>query len=239
MYSAGRGVPRADLRAAPAPTSIGAPATRRAVRVNAWSAGALTFGILAVSFALGTVAHSQAVAPAITPARISIDNPIAPGSTVDLPSIVVRNHGTEPLTTTMGVVIDGEDGEDTRDWIRFDPANFDLDVGEARVVDLTLEVPDDVLLGPRVVRLRASARQDTQTTGVAVGITAAVASLLVFDVGWPPEGVIEASSRAAEGSSLQFLIAVPLAILAGAASWSLMTFLGRYEFVVRRKPPPD
>ncbi len=212
------------------------------------SVAALTFGVAALWLVLAATTHAQSVAPAITPARITVDTPVAPGSTVELPSLVVRNHGTEPLLTTMGVVIDTASTastdstdriEDTRDWIRFDPATFELEAGDARVVEVTLEVPDGVLLGPRLLRLRAAVRQDTETTGVAIGLTAAVASLLVFDVGWPSDGVIEASSTASGASSLRFLLAVPVAILAGAASWTLMTFLGRYEISVRRKPPTN
>ena len=211
------------------------------IRQGALSASVLILSAMVVSLVLTATASAQAVAPAITPARITVDTPVAPGAEVDLPSLVVRNHGTDALVTTMGVAPEGD--EDTRGWIHFDPATFELGASEARVVEVTLKVPADVPLGPRIVRLRASVRQDTETTGVAIGLTAAVAALLVFDVGWPPEGSEATANsegpRGVGGIPLRLWLVVPVAIAAGAASWTLMTFLGRYELSVRRKPPSD
>jgi len=64
-----------------------------------------------------------------------------------------------------------------------------------------------------------------------------VAFLLEFDIGWPAEGAIETLSEPPADSSFRLLVAIPLAALAGAISWSVVTFLGRYEFTIRRKPP--
>ena len=185
-------------------------------------------------------AHGQTIAPEITPARIEVDGLLAPGSQTAISSIVVRNTGTVRLAATLRATTD-VDGEEA--WVRFAPDAFDLDAGGAMVAEVTLHVPRDAPLGPRRFRLRATVEEATDAPGVTIGVTAAVASLLVFEVGWPE--MDGAAARVASGTALGGRAAwwaplvVALAILSGTAAWWGANYLSRFEFIVRRRPPPE
>jgi hypothetical protein len=182
---------------------------------------------------------AQTVAPEITPARIEVEGVLAPGTRAVVTSIVVRNSGTVRLSSTLRAItdVDGEDG-----WIRFSPDAFELDPGEAIVADVAIDVPRDVALGPRRFRLRATVNEVADAPGVTLGVTAAVASLLVFEVGWPD--VDAASAGMVTGMDMsgppawRFALVFAVAIVSGIVAWWLADYLGRFEFIVRRRPPP-
>lgn len=192
---------------------------------------------LATRLAEGEEEGQEVVAPSITPARMDVDTLVPPGATVDLSQLVLRNQGTEAVRATMGVVADDPE---VAGWLEFEPAEFEMDPDSVQLIGVRLKVPTDADLGPRLARVRASVEQAVETAGVGVGVTAAVASIVEFEVGWPPEGTAAFMGASSDSGGLnRMLILVPAAIGAGAVAWTLMTMVGRYEFAVRRKPPPD
>lgn len=190
--------------------------------------------VVATSLAFAPFASSQTVAPSITPARVTVDSLVPPGREVELPALVVRNSGVEPLVTRMDTV---PDSTSAAHRVEYTPEEFRLDPGADQVVHARLIVPTDSPLGPALVRLRASVAQEVEGSGLGIGLTAAVASTLEFEVGWPPDEAISASESSPALGIPWWLI--PLAVASGAVSWTAANLLQRYEIVVRRKPPPE
>ena len=128
-------------------------------------------GVVIVALALtagGTSVIAQVLAPEITPARLNIEKLVAPGTKFELPAaLVVRNTGSEKLSVHMDASTD-EPSE--AGWLELDPSTFDLEAGETRVIGLHAEVPPGVPLGPRLFRLRASVRQNLDSSGVGLGL---------------------------------------------------------------------
>ena len=115
---------------------------------------------------------AQVLAPEITPARLNIEKFVPPGASFELPAaLVVRNTGSENLSVRMDASTD-EPSE--AGWLEFDPSTFELEAGRTRVIGIHAEVPPGIPLGPRLFRLRASVRQDLDSSGVGLGFTAAV-----------------------------------------------------------------
>jgi len=153
---------------------------------------------------------------------------------------VVQNSGTVRLASTLRATTD-VDGED--DWIRFTPEAFELDPGGAVVAEVAVAIPRDAPLGPRRFRLRATVEEVTDAPGVTIGVSAAVASLLVFEIGWPDVDSATAGLATAIDAGgpagWRFALVIAVAIGSGVAAWWAADYLGQFEFIVRRRPPPE
>lgn len=162
---------------------------------------------------------------------IAVREQLLPGGVYHLPTFGVRNPGTEPTSYEISVsYVDGQAGLRPPDaWFTFEPASFDLAVGESRSVATTLEIPTDAepgdysaLIGPQIVGIG---------TGAQVG--AGAAARLTFTV--QPSSALDALWR----QFLRFLAdnpwvwAVALALVALAAVFVLRR---RFSFSVTRRP---
>lgn len=214
------------------------PCLRRGIFASLCRCTALVGIALAWCASLAHVT-AESVAPEITPARLEVDVPVPPGSEVDLPPLVVRNRGMATLHARMGT---STDRPEEAGWLRFEPEIFILAPDERRVVRVRARIPSEADLGPRLFRLRASVDTAPEPGGVAIGITAAVASMLILDVGWPdasvdtasPGGTTEAGNVGLLSARLWLLILAAFA--SGAVSWTLATYAGQFEIVIRRRP---
>lgn len=207
-----------------------------ALSVGGFPVAGFLVGALLLVFVAGAPASADELGfgPRITPATIEVESLAAPGSRLDLPALVVRNAGAEPLEVSMGA--SSEDSA-AGEWASFQPASFRLAGGESRLVNARLEVPRDAPLGEHTVRLRAGTRAAGGTEGLGLGISLGVASTARFEVGWPPEGAVIRAGV----SPWVYPAGVMAALVAGALGYFAMAALQHVEWQspVRRKRPPS
>src|SRR5688572_13404129 len=80
---------------------------------------------------------------ALDPAEIRVDQQLSKGGTYQLPSIGLRNPGSEPSEYAMGVTyLEGQTGSrPPESWFSFDPAHVTLGPGQTRAVRVTIDIP--------------------------------------------------------------------------------------------------
>lgn len=135
--------------------------------------------VISAALALAAPAHaSQGVA--IDLGRIDIQQKLTPGGSYRLPTMGVRNPGTEKTTYELKaspLVMKGKD-EPPQGWFHFSPGKLTLRPQETRAVKVRIDLPTGAnpgdyvaLVGPQIV---------TKGSGAQVG--AAAASRVTFTV---------------------------------------------------------
>ena len=146
-------------------------------------------------------------------------------------ALAVRNQGDTPMLIQMSTALaEGEALDDPRSWIRFSPERFDIQPGEAQAVAVTIHVPRSAESRTHTLLLRAGPAPFPRGEGVAIGVSAFVATTLTFIVGTE---VISQSS----GIPPHYFFATGLAIAAGLGSYWVMGWLRGFEISIRRRPP--
>lgn len=128
------------------------------------------------------------VGVALDVGRITIEQRLAKGGSYQLPTIGVRNPGSETTTYEMsaGHVEDQAQRRPPPDWITFTPDRFTLEPGATIPVRVTLEIPTDAEPDDYYVLLRAQ----VVTDGGGAQVGAAAAAPLTFTV--EPSTLLEA-----------------------------------------------
>ena len=181
--------------------------------------GARLFGVVC----LITVLSQLSPAPlASADAGVSIDlgavdiTPrLSRGGTYQLPSIGVRNPGTERshYIMTVSYLQDQVERRPTLGWFDFSPSSFDLEPGETMPVSVELKIPT----GAHPDRYRAMIEARIATPGEGVVVGAGAAARLTFSV--KPSNLLQAwqlrsldwfESHAPWSSLLPAMVFVPI-----------------------------
>lgn len=145
--------------------------------------------LLAAIVASGSVTPVSAdVGVAIDIGAIDVSQRLSKGGRYQLPTIGVRNPGTEASAYAMDVsFIQGQAGRRVPPaWFTFTPATFTLEPGATQAVRVSVEIPANA--PPDAYKALLEARVATPGEGARVG--AAAASQLSFTV--KPSTVLEA-----------------------------------------------
>jgi hypothetical protein len=138
--------------------------------------------------ALLPVALAADVGVALDVGRIDVEQRLAKGASYQLPTIGVRNPGTETSTYEMsaGYVERQSQRRPPLDWFTFTPDRFTLEPGATIPIRVALEIPTDA--GPDDYYALLRAQVVTEGEGAQVG--AAAAAQLTFTV--EPSTILEA-----------------------------------------------
>jgi hypothetical protein len=184
---------------------------------------------------LATAAIAGAdVGVAIDIGRIAIDQRLSKGGSYMLPSIGVRNPGSETATYRMGVsYLQGQpEREPPSDWFTFTPATFTLEPGAALPVRIGLEIPTDAEPDDYAALIQAQ----IAPSGEGAQVGAAAASQLTFTV--EPSTILEAwlvwgRQQMEDWSPWSYLLPIA-AISTVAAGWLRHRY--HFGFRVERRP---
>ena len=115
--------------------------------------------------------------------KMQLGEVLSPGGVYKLPKLPVINTGL--VSGTFKVRADLVTGpvivnkESVSGWVRFSPAQFDLDEGQSRLVKTELTLPFDAPPGDYLVYLEASM---IRNSGMAVSLSPAAATKLYFSI---------------------------------------------------------
>lgn len=161
---------------------------------------------------------------AVDVGRIDLDEHLRPGGSYVLPTIGVRNPGSEVTSYRIGVsALETENAAVPGSWVSVTPEGLTLDPDERQRVEPTLHIPADAAPGTYETLVAASVAGDGQ--GARVG--AAAATRLVFEVSGRPAAPDLAGVRGG-GWVLAVLLAAGLFLLARP--------LSRIRIRVERRP---
>jgi hypothetical protein len=185
---------------------------RRWRRAPQGCVGVLSTLLLGLVLLPGTAA---ARGVAVDVGRIDVDETLVPGASYVLPSIGVRNPGTEPATYTLGVAAVRTDRLAVpEEWVAFAPDRITLDPDRRQRVEPTLHIPFDAPAGDYEALL--AARLEAEGDGARVG--AAAASRLTFSVSPIGEPADASGFGVVRGAGWLLMFLVVAAVLA-AGRW--------------------
>jgi len=121
--------------------------------------------------------------------RVDITEQLSPGGSYNLPTIGVRNPGTERTSYTMvaNPITDPTHKAPPAGWFHFDPASVTLDPPATAPVHIRLIVPTDATPGDYIALVGA----EIQTPGGGATVGAAAAARTTFTVA--PSNALEAA----------------------------------------------
>lgn len=156
---------------------------------------------------------------AVDVGRVDVDEQVHPGERYTLPTIGVRNPGSEPGAYEMSIQsIESDRSSPPPEWFEVTPRSFALDAGGRQPAEVALQLPRDAEAGDYEALI--SAQLTTDDGGARVG--AAAATRVTFSV--------------ADGSAPRSL---PEWLLQAAAVVAATALLGgvsrRYSFKVERR----
>lgn len=128
---------------------------------------------LALAFPLAAFAN---IGVGVGLGKVSLNEPLKPGTIYDLPMLPVINTGDEPADYQAFLEYQENVPElrPGRDWVTFTPASFHLEPGKVQQVTMTLSVPLNAKPGDYYAFLEARPVAKVRTDGVsAVGVAAA------------------------------------------------------------------
>jgi hypothetical protein len=152
--------------------------------------------------------------------RIDVDEKLSRGGSYNLPSIGVRNPGTETTRYQMGVTyIDDQDGRRAPEgWFAFEPAEVTLAPGESAPVSVKLDIP----AGARPDDYEALIQAAIAPEGEGTTVGAAAAARLRFTV--KPSNILQAWQLRAEtwaGDNQPWTTLLPLTAVVVVLAWWL------------------
>lgn len=142
--------------------------------------------ILIAGFLLSTqVASAATQGVALDPGRVDVTEPLESGASYLLTVLFVRNPGTTAGVYHMTAKPDASESDGVQgiatEWIAFNRETFELDPQELIEVDVTLQLPDDVIPGTYKGLLEVRVTGDEpERSGASVGVGAA--TTIQFDV---------------------------------------------------------
>jgi hypothetical protein len=150
--------------------------------------------------------------------RIDITQELSPGGAYTLPTIGVRNPGTETTSYVMvaNPVQDPVLAAPPSAWFEFSPANLTLEPGETRPVRVRIVLPRDAPPGDYMVLVGAQIAK--QGTGASVG--AAAAARTTFTIR-PADGLqaLGIQLRRVFSDLLPWSAIVPAVLIGGLGLW--------------------
>jgi hypothetical protein len=151
----------------------------------------VSLGILLAAVVAGLAPYDVATADigvAMDVGKVAIVQKLSKGGSYQLPSIGVRNPGSESATYRMAVtyLYNQSEEEPPSDWFRFSPAAFDLEPGASQPVQIRLEIST----GAKPADYAALIQAHIAPSGEGAQVGAAAASKLSFTV--EPSTILEA-----------------------------------------------
>jgi hypothetical protein len=112
--------------------------------------------------------------------RIEITEQLSPGGSYNLPTIGVRNPGTERTTYAMvaNPVIDPSRVAPPKEWFHFEPTTVTLEPGESEPVRVRLVLPTNASPADYIVLVGAQ----IQSSGQGASVGAAAAARTTFTI---------------------------------------------------------
>ena len=149
---------------------------------------AILLSLLGV-FVLFTSAYAS-IGVGVGTGKIVVNEALKPGQIYILPSLTVLNTGDETSYYKVSITYHEQQPElmPPGEYFEFSPATFELEPGEAQVVDVRLNLPLKVEPGQYFAYLEASPTATAATGGASVGVAAA--AKLYFEVA--PANVFQA-----------------------------------------------
>ena len=134
-----------------------------------------SFVFLALLFSTPYFAFAD-VGVTVNTAKIALDKAIVPGATYDIPSIQVKNSGTEG--SDYGVTVDYNQTQTEMKpdigWFTMTPSTFHLEPGESKIVKLSIALPTSAAAGDYFSYIEAhSMKKDGSTDTSIAGAAAA------------------------------------------------------------------
>lgn len=123
--------------------------------------------------------------------KIVVNDVLRPGQIYILPSLTVLNTGDETSNYKVSITYHEQQPElmPSQDLFQFSPETFELAPGEAKIVDINLNLPLKIEPGKYFAYLEASPSATTSTaSGTSVGVAAA--AKLYFEIA--PANVLQA-----------------------------------------------
>jgi len=133
-------------------------------------------------FLLSTVVSAK-IGVGVGTGKIVVNDILKPGQIYILPSLTVLNTGDETSTYKVSITYHEQQPElmPSQDLFRFSPETFELAPGDAKVVNIKLDLPLKIEPGKYFAYLEASPTATAQTTtGTSVGVAAA--AKLYFEI---------------------------------------------------------
>ncbi len=115
--------------------------------------------------------------------KIVVNDVLKPGQIYTLPSLTVLNTGDEKSTYKVSITYHEQQPElmPPQDFFQFSPEQFELDPGDAKVVNIKLNLPLKVEPGKYFAYLEASPTATAETeAGTSIGVAAA--AKLYFEI---------------------------------------------------------
>lgn len=142
--------------------------------------------------------------------KITLNDPLRPGSIYDLPSFPVINTGDEEAD--YGISIEYNEIQSTikpnANWFHFEPANFHLAPGKSQVVKVSVNIPVKTVPGEYFAYLEAHPIKADVAGVSSIGVAAA--SKLYFTV--------------APANFFQGLYYLSISLIERSAPWSYIIF---------------
>lgn len=115
--------------------------------------------------------------------KIIVDEELKPGSIYRLPGVTVINTGDVKGTYSVRITYlqNQAEIEPPKAWFRFSPETFELDPGEAQLVEITLDVPIKAIPGDYFAYIEAYPLSN-EGDGSVTTIGIAAASKLYFNI---------------------------------------------------------
>jgi hypothetical protein len=190
--------------------------------------------VLAVAWLAAPAPATAETGVSIDLGRISITERLDLGGTYKLPTIGVRNPGSE--RTDYRLVVSHMEGQagmrPPADWFAFVPDRLSLDPRETRPVRVTLRVPSDA--EPGEYEALVGAQIASGRPGAGVG--AAAASRLSFSVA--PAPTLEARVGGLWSVLVANLPWIAVALLLVAGGLGVQQLRRRFTVSIARRPPP-
>jgi len=133
-------------------------------------------------FLLSTVVSAK-IGVGVGTGKIVVNDILKPGQIYILPSLTVLNTGDETSTYKVSITYHEQQPElmPSQTLFRFSPETFELAPGDAKVVNIKLDLPLKIEPGKYFAYLEASPTATAQTTtGTSVGVAAA--AKLYFEI---------------------------------------------------------
>jgi len=143
------------------------------------------FGVLFafVSLCLLATTAYASIGVGVGTGKIVVNDVLKPGQIYILPSLTVLNTGDETSSYKVSITYHEQQPElmPAQDLFQFSPETFELAPGEAKVVDIRLNLPLKIEPGKYFAYLEASPAATTSTaSGTSVGVAAA--AKLYFEI---------------------------------------------------------
>jgi hypothetical protein len=196
----------------------------------------LVAGLVTLLWLVAPAAASSGVS--VDLGRIDITEALSPGGAYNLPTIGVRNPGTERTSYVMVASPVPGDGGRVSDasWFRFEPASLILEPGEVQRIRIRLVLPADAQPGDYTVLVGAQ----IASPGSGASVGAAAAARTTFTI--QPTASIEAIARQLGQAFVDLLpwsAIAPAFLAVGLAAWVLRRrFTFRIGIERRGRPGP-